>query len=99
MGTLIGTIKTGGEVCDNCLVSIASTETLFRRGGNVDESGAFELTGIPFGDYQVRVVQMPSNLPTNTFDKRIPRKYRDLKTSGLNASITTAEPVTLNIEM
>ena len=98
-GTLIGTVTTKGEILNDCLVSIASNDSLFRRGGKVDEAGAFKLTGIPFGEYQVRVVQTPTNLPTNTFDERIPQKYRDLKTSGLSASITSVEPVTIKIEM
>lgn len=98
-GTLLGSLKSRGEVCDNCLISIGSTETSFRRGGNVSESGTFELKGIPFGDYQVRVVQMPTNLEVKVFDERIPKKYRNLKSSGLTVSITSTDPVTLDIDM
>ena len=54
---------------------------------------------IPFGEYQIRVVQKPSNDPDAAFDKRIPKKYRDLNKSGLSASITSGEPVVVNIEM
>ena len=98
-GTLTGTVKSRGEICNNCLISITNTETLFRRGGNVEDSGTFKLTGLPFGDYQVRIVQMPTNLVEKVFDERIPKKYRNLKTSGLMASVTSVEPVTLDIDM
>ena len=98
-GTLIGTVKSKGEICDNCLISIASTETLFRRGGGVNEEGAFKLRDIPFGEYRVRVVQMPTNRTEKVFDKRIPKKYRRVETSGLTASIPTEEPVVLEIDM
>ena len=98
-GTLKGTVKSGGEICGNCMISIADAKTLVRRGGNVDESGSFELKEIPFGEYQVRVVQTPSNLDVNVVDDRIPKKYHRLGTSGLSASITSIEPVTLDIDM
>lgn len=98
-GTLKGTLKSGGEICGNCLISIADGKTLVRRGGIVDESGAYELKKVPFGDYKVRIVQIPDNRDVEIFDDRIPNKYRKVETSGLSASITSSEPVTLDIEM
>ena len=98
-GTLVGTVKSGGELCNNCNVSVASTNSHFRRGVRVDDSGGFEIKGLPFGDYRVNVGQRPTNDDTNTFDKRIPEKFRRAETSGLTATISSEEPVTLNIEM
>ena len=98
-GTLKGTVKSGGELCGNCMVSIADANTLERRGCNVGESGSYEVKDVPFGEYKVRVVRLPSNLDVNVEDDRIPKKYSRLETSGLKASITSAEPVILDIEM
>lgn len=98
-GTLTGTVKSGGEVCGDCTIAIFNPETLLRRGCIVGESGEFELKEIPFGDYEVTVGQKPTNSPDPVFDKRIPKKYRSKKTSGLSVSITSAEPVVFNIEM
>ena len=99
LGTLTGTVRSKGEICDNCLISIASKETLFRRGGSVNEEGRFTLTDIPFGEYKIRVVQMPTNATKKVNDDRIPKKYRRPETSGLTASIPSAEPVTFDIDM
>jgi len=38
-GTLTGTVKSGGEVCGNCLIAIFNPKTLLRRGCIVGESG------------------------------------------------------------
>jgi len=51
------------------------------------------------GEYKIRVVQMPTNSDIKVKNKRIPKKYRRPETSGLTASIPTAEPVTLDIDM
>jgi len=98
-GVLTGSVKSDGETCGNCLVSIADPKTLVRCGCIVDESGTYELKDIPFGEYQVRVVQRASNSPVNVYDERIPKKYSDVKTSGITASITSQEPVVLNIDL
>ena len=97
-GTLTGTVKSGGEVCGNCLIAIFNPKTLLRRGCIVGESGEFELKEIPFGDYEVTVSQKLTNDPEVVFDKRIPKKYRSKKTSGLSVSINSAETV-FDIEM
>ena len=86
-------------VTNDCMISICDTNALLKRGGVVDESGSFELIEVPFGEYKVRVVQTPSNLDVNVVDERIPKKYSRVETSGLSASITSTEPVTLEIEM
>jgi len=56
------------------------------------------LKEIPFGDYEVTVSQKLTNDPEVVFDKRIPKKYRSKKTSGLSVSINSAETV-FDIEM
>ena len=98
-GILNGTVKSGGEVCGDCRVSIFNPKTLLSRGGSVNESGKFEIKDIPFGDYEIIVGQQPTSDRAEVFDKRIPAKYRDPKTSGFKASFTGPEPVTLDIEM
>ena len=98
-GTLTGTVKSGGDVCGDCIIAIFNPKTLLRRGCMVGESGDFELKEIPFGEYQVTVSQKPTNAPEEVFDKRIPKKYRSKKTSELSVSITSAEPAVFNIEM
>ena len=98
-GTLSGTVKSKGKICGGCVMSIYAEDTLFRKGARVDDSGSYELKGIPFGEYSVKVFQTPSNDPDAPFDKRIPGKYRDFKTSGLTVSIPSEEAVVYDIEM
>ena len=83
-GILTGTVKSGGEVCGDCIIAIFNPKTLLRRGCIVGESGEFELKEIPFGDYEVTVSQKPTNSPDPVFDERIPKKYRSKKTSELS---------------
>ena len=98
-GALTGTVKSGGEVCGDCVIAVFNPKTMLRRGCMVGESGEFELKDIPFGDYEVTVNQKPTNDFEVVFDKRIPKKYRNKKTSELSVSITSAEPVVFDIEM
>lgn len=98
-GTLIGTVKSGGEICGDCRISLFNSKTFLSRGGRVDESGNYEVKNIPFGDYDIYMYQTPTNAVVEVFDERIPKKYRNKKSSGLKASLTSSEPVTLNIEM
>ena len=98
-GILTGTVKSGGEVCGDCIIAIFNPKTLLRRGCIVGESDEFELKEIPFGDYEVTVSQKPTNSPDPVFDERIPKKYRSKKTSELSVSITSEEAVVFNIEM
>ena len=96
-GTVTGTVKSRGEICGNCRVSLHSLKGT--KSFNVDESGTFELKDIPFDDYVVTLYQAPTNNPVKVFDKRIPQKYRETKTSGLSLSITSPEPVVFDIDM
>ena len=98
LGALNGTLKSGGEACGNCLVRFFNSETSRSYGCKVEELGTFEKE-LPFGEYQVAVVQEPTNDSKEVFDKRIPKKYRNKTTSGLIVSITSGEPAVLNIEM
>jgi len=96
-GTLTGSVKSGGKICGNCRVALHNEKG--SKGLTVGESGTFEFKDVPFGDYKVTVYQKPTNDPVEVFDKRIPRKYRQMKTSGLSISIPSAEPVVFDIEM
>ena len=68
-----------------------------KHRNRVDATGTFEIEDIPFGDYQVIVGQMPSNNMEYVFDKRIPKKYRDKKTSGITVSVAGVEAKVLDI--
>ncbi|MDB2687061.1 hypothetical protein N9Y42_07590 [Mariniblastus sp.] len=99
-GTLSGTVKSGGELCGDCRITLYNPTSLKTKGGVVDESGTYEVKGIPFGDYDVSMYQTPTNAVVEVFDERIPKKFRNTKTSGLKVSITAEEPsVTFDIEM
>ena len=97
MGTLSGTVKSQGEICGNCRIALHSEKG--SKGLTVGDSGTFEFKEVPFGDYKVTVYQKPTNDAVEVFDKRIPEKYRQMRTSGLAVSIPSAEPVTLDVDM
>lgn len=100
LGSLTGTLKSKGKACGDCLIAVFNTKTLKSYGCKVEESGTFELNELPLGEYQVSVVQEPTNDAREVFDKRIPKKYRNKSTSGLNVSITSTEAAAvLNIDM
>ena len=99
-GTLSGTVKSGGEPCGDCRITVYNPTTLKTSGAVVDESGTYEVKNLTFGDYEISMYQTPTNAVVEVFDERIPKKFRNTKTSGLKASITSEEPsVTLDIEM
>ena len=99
MGTFSGTLKSSGEPCGDCRISLFNTTTLASKGGRVDENGEFEFKELPFGEYEIYIYQKPTNAVKEVIDERIPDKYKTKETSGLKASITSAEPVTLDIDM
>jgi len=99
MGTLVGTVTSSGKACGDCRISLFNSKTFLSRGGRVDEAGNYEVKNIPFGDYDIYMYQLPTNDVVEVFDKRIPKKFRNKKTSGLNASFTSEDPVTLNVDM
>ena len=99
VGSVSGTVKSDGEICGDCLMAVFNPQTKRSRSCRVGESGTYELKDLPFGDYEITMVQKPTNEPIATFDKRIPKKYRDIKTSGLRVSIVSEEPVVYDIEM
>lgn len=99
-GTLSGTVTSGGELCGDCRITLYNPASLRTKGGVVGESGTYEIKNLPFGDYDVSMYQTPTNAVVEVFDKRIPKKFRSTKTSGLKVSLTPADPaVTLDIEM
>lgn len=96
-GTITGTVKSGGEICENCRVTLNGLKG--STGRNVGDAGTFEFKEVPFGDYVFTVLQAPTNDPVIVFDKRIPKKYRNTKASGLSISVTASEPVVFDIDM
>jgi len=99
VGSLTGLVTSGGQACGDCNIAVFNPATLKSHGGRVDAEGRYEIKNLPFGEYEITMVQRPSNAVVEVFDKRIPRKYRDPKTSGLTASVTSNDPVELDIEM
>ena len=99
VGSLTGVVTSGGEICGDCNIAVYNPATLKSHGGRVDSEGRYEVKNLPFGEYTITMVQKPTNAVVEVFDKRIPKKYRDPKTSGLAASVTSDAPVEFNVEM
>ena len=96
-GGVEGTVKSRGKICGECQVLLHSLKGTV--GCEVGESGDYEFNEIPYGDYKLTVFQKPSYGPTEVFDRRIPNKYRNTKSSGLSVSITAPEPIVFDIDM
>ena len=101
MGMLSGSVSSKGKACGNCQLEIFDPASLRSIGATVNDQGTFELKDVPFGEYQIAVLQVldphdPGDPPP---DKRIPEKYRDGKTSGITVSVNSVEEVVLKIEM
>lgn len=87
-GNLTGVVQNGNEVVGDCKVALFSSLTKRTKGAKVGPDGKYEIAEIPTGDYSVFVLQKPSETDKELpFDKRIPQKFRDPKTSGLSVSI------------
>ena len=94
-GDLSGKVFNKDELVGDCVVSLYNPSTKRSIGGKVDLQGEFRITEIPLGNYEVSLGQRTTNLPTEEeFDKRIPAKYRDSKTSGFSVEITEGENAT-----
>ena len=99
MGTLSGSVKSGDKPIGNCRIGIFCPETNQSISASVDDSATYKLDEIPFGEYQVWVSQMPTNAHEVVLDPRIPKKYRDKKTSGLTVSLNSTDEVVYDIDM
>lgn len=99
MGSVSGTVTSNGEICGDCMLALFNTQSLRSYGGRINASGTYEVKNLPFGDYKITMVQKPTNEVNEVFDKRIPKKYRDEKSSGLSVSIDSEEQVVYDIEM
>ena len=87
-GSLSGMVFSGKESVPKCRVKIYNKQTLDSFMKAVSEEGKYEFEKIPLGDYLIAVVQEPwYEASEPPFDKRIPRKYRDLKTSGFSVLV------------
>lgn len=98
-GSLSGLVYSGVEPISKCRVKIFNKQTLNSFMINVAEGGKYEFKDIPLGDYSLAVVQEAwyeaSEAP---FDKRIPRRYRDVKKSGFTV-LVEAGPTEYDIKM
>lgn len=91
-GELIGKVLSDGELVSDCVVAIYNPTTKKSMGAKVDGQGEFTIAEIPLGEYKVTVSQMPSNSAKNPpFDKRIPKQYRNRKTTDLKVEIKEGE--------
>lgn len=91
-GDLSGKVFHQDELVGDCLVAVQNPVTTRLIGGKVDLQGEFKITGIPLGDYELLVRQRTTNdVIEEPFDKRIPKKYRNSKTSGFTISIVEGE--------
>ena len=98
-GMLSGTVRSNGEICGDCRVQISDPASGGSKGYTVDESGIYVFNNIPYSDYNVVVIQKPTNDPNPPFDKRIPKKFRQPETSGLKVTLKEGEPVVFDIDM
>lgn len=100
-GTLSGTLASGGKVCGACKLEIVNSVTLRSVATDVTAEGNFRIEEIPLGEYQIAIHQIIDSFTTAAipFDKRIPSKYRNPKTSGFTASIQGEEEVVVDLNM
>lgn len=100
VGNLSGTVMSNGESVGNCVVGIYNAATKRTVGGKADATGSYLVKDIPPGDYSVFLVQKTSNgAVSDPFDKRIPAKFRDRKTSGFEVEIKAGDnEMDLNME-
>lgn len=99
-GKLLGAVSSSGEAVGDCIVSLYNPTSKRAIGGKVDDDGNFLIKKMPLGTYNIAVLQRTTNEATNEpFDKRIPAKYRDRKTSGFQVTISEGDnSVTLEME-
>ena len=94
-GDLSGTVLNGEERVDDCIVSLYDPVSKRAMGGKVDDQGEFKIKEMPLGTYRISVLQRTTGEAFNEpFDKRIPSKYRDQKTSGFSITINEGENTT-----
>lgn len=87
-GNLTGVVTSNGENVGDCVIALYNSTTKRTVGGKADETGKYKVQNIPLGNYVVSVLQRTSNSAVNEpFDKRIPAKFRDRKTSGFEVEI------------
>ena len=100
-GAISGTVTSSDGEAVECYLVLSDPVSRENTGAKCNEQGVFEKKGIPFGEYKVAVQQMlDAHSATGTpLDKRIPKKYRSIKTTELSVSIQDVEPVVFNIEM
>lgn len=99
-GSITGVVTSKGEPVE-CYLLLSDAVARQNTGTKCNEEGVFEQKGILFGEYKVAVKQITDSHSAGAtpVDKRIPEKYRSIKTTDLSVSIQGEEPVVLNIEM
>ena len=88
VGNLTGVVMGNGEIVGDCVILLYNASTKRSVGGKADDDGKYQVNNIPLGHYIVSVLQRTTNDPEpEPFDKRIPAKFRDRKTSGFEVEI------------
>jgi len=87
-GTISGKVTRDGSPVSDCRVLVYNTSSRRTIGCPVKEDGTFFYKKLVPGEYQAAVLQAPSYTAEQApFDKRIPKKYRDRKTSGFEITV------------
>jgi hypothetical protein len=91
-GSLTGQVFSGSQAIGKCRVKLYNQLTYKSLMTNVEEDGTYEFEEVPTGDCVLAVTTEPwyeaSEPPP---DPRIPKKYRDVKSSGLSITIEEGE--------
>jgi len=88
VGKLTGVVTGNGEIVGDCVILLYNPSTKRSVGGKADDDGKYQVNNIPLGNYIVSILQRTTNDPKpEPFDKRIPKKFRDRKTSGFEVEI------------
>lgn len=92
-GSVSGKVTLGGAPLTAGCVQFTNQASGIGESAELDALGAYHVTALPVGEYQVAITPPPPPAP-HEMDQpgpprvNIPGKYQDVKTSGLNATIT-----------
>ena len=95
VGAITGTVKSGEKIVGDCKIAVYETTSMYSMSAKVDDSGAFSIKNLPFGDYQVKLFPTPLLSGEVNKDPRFPKKFRHFETSGI--TFTVDDPGTKDI--
>lgn len=91
-GNLSGIVTSNGEPIGECVIGLYSASTKRTVGGKADLDGNYLVKDIPLGNYAVFVSQRTFNgAEPEPFDKRIPEKFRNRRTTDFAVDIKEGE--------